>query len=188
MKKIVSILIALSLGLCALAQNTMDRPMQAFPVGDAPTHIKSSEAWTKMSQNPKLVKDYVTDALKSGDREYSNAVLDFAQELVPASSLVSPIKKLFPSLTDASKADVLYWIGRNGVTKLQSLIDSSLSPGEAGEAAVFAAVQLGGNHNGELIRKLIKEGGPLAPLAKRLIQGETTDDTDETRSVLMNQK
>lgn len=187
MKKIVSLLAALSLTLVVWGQNTLDRPLTAFPTEKA-THLKCQDAWKLLSAQPLAAPELVTEALMSGDRVYSNAVLEYADETAGPKALVKTIKKLFPTLPDAAKADVLYWIGRNKLTDLQKLIDQSFTPGEAGEAAVFAATQIGGEHNKKQLDALVKEGSLLAPIVLRLGGKVSGDDADATRTSLMNQK
>ncbi len=48
MKKIVSLLAALSLTLAVWGQNTLDRPLTAFPTEKA-THLKCQDAWKLLS-------------------------------------------------------------------------------------------------------------------------------------------
>lgn len=187
MKKTVSIVIALSLAITALGQNPMERPLAAFPTEKA-TNLMCQDAWKTLQDNPAAAPALVTEALRSGNREYSNAVLGFADETAGPKAIVKTVKKLFPELPDPAKADVLYWIGRNKLTSLQSLIDQSLNPSEAGEAAAFAAVQIGGKHNEALLEKLVKEGSPLAPLILRLYGKAAEDDDDSTRNSLRDQK
>ena len=187
MKKIVSLLAALSLTLAVWGQNTLDRPLTAFPTEKA-THLKCQDAWKLLSAQPLAAPELVTEALMSGDRVYSNAVLEYADETAGPKALVKTVKKLFPTLPDAAKADVLYWIGRNKLTELQKLIDQSFMPGEAGDAAVFAATQIGGEHNKKQLEALMKDGSPLFPVALRLSGKASGDDADATRTSLMNQK
>ena len=190
MKKIVSILFALSLAVVAWAQNPMDRPMEAFPVAKE-THILCQEACAKLQDNPALAPQMVVEALQGGNRQYANAVLTYADETVGAKALVKAVKKVYPSLTDASKADVLYWIGRNKLTALQKLVDEGLASREVGEAAlaaVFAAVLMGGKHNVALLDQCVKAGSSLAPEIQRLRGLVTEDDDDSTRNSLRDQK
>jgi len=187
MKKIVSLIAALSLALTVWGQNTLDRPLTAFPTEKA-THLKCQDAWKLLSAQASAAPELVTEALKSGDRVYANAVLEYADETAGPRALVKTVKKLFPTLTDAAKADVLYWIGRNKLTDLQKLVDQSFQPGEAGEAAVFAATQMGGAHNRKQLDALVKGGSPLAPIVLRLGGKASGDDADATRTSLMNQK
>lgn len=190
MKKIVSILFALSLAVVAWAQNSMERPMEAFPVAKE-THILCQEACAQLQNNPALAPQMVVEALQSGNRQYSNAVLTYADETAGPKALVKAVKKVYPSLTDASKADVLYWIGRNKLTALQKLVDEGLASREVGEAAlaaVFAAVQMGGKHNVALLDQCVKADSPLAPEIQRLRGLVTEDDDDSTRNELRDQK
>lgn len=187
MKKLVSIFAGLVIALSALAQNPLDRPMESFPTGKK-THIMCQEAWATLQVNPAAAPGLVTEALLSGNRQYSNAVLGFADETAGAKAIVKAVKKVFPKLEDAGKADALYWIGRNKLTALQALIDSSLVPGEAGNAAVFAATQIGGEHNRKLLDGIVEAGGELSREVLKL-RGIVTDDADEdTRSLLRDQK
>ena len=55
-------------------------------------------------------------------------------------------------------------------------------------AAVFAAVQMGGKHNQELLDKSVKSGSPLAPEIRRLRGLASGDDDDSTRNALRDQK
>ncbi len=190
MKKIVSFLFALSLAFAAWAQNPMERPLEAFPVAKE-THIRCRDAWEQLQNNPALASQLVVEALQSGNRQYSNAVLAYADETAGPKALVKAVKKVFPTLTDAAKADVFYWIGRNKLTGLQKLVDEGLSSREAGEAAlaaVFAAVQMGGKHNEALLDACVKAGSPLAPEIQRLRGLVTEDDDDSTRNTLRDQK
>ncbi len=114
--------------------------------------------------------------------------MEYADETAGPKALVKTVKKLFPTLPDTAKADVLYWIGRNKLTDLQKLVDTSLTPGEAGEAAVFAAIQMGGAHNKQLLDALVKEGSPLAPEVLRLLGKSSADDDDSTRNALRDSK
>ena len=184
MKQIVTLLFSLLVAVAAWGQNPLDRPMETFPTARE-THIQCQEAWLQLQGNPALAPELVTAALLSGNRVYSNAVLGFADETAGPRAIVKAVKKVFPSLSDASKADVLYWIGRNRLGQLQALIDRSLVPGEAGEAAVFAAIQLGGAHNKALLDKL---DGPLAALSRRLLMGEAANEEDSTRNSLRDSK
>ena len=184
MKKTVILLVTLCLGAAAWGQNPLDRPMETFPTAKE-THILCQEAWMQLQNNPSLAPELVTAALRSGNRQYSNAVLGYADETAGPKAIVKAVKKVFPSLSDASKADVLYWIGRNKLEQLQPLIEGSLVPGEAGMAAVFAAIQLGGAHNEALLKKL---DGPLAAEARRLLMGEAANEEDTTRNSLRDSK
>lgn len=190
MKKIVSLLFALSLAFAAWAQNPMDRPMEAFPVAKE-THVMCREAWEQLQNNPALAPQMVVAALQSGNRPYSNAVLAYADETAGAKALVKAVKKVYPALTDASKADVLYWIGRNKLTALQKFVDEGVASQEVSEAsmaAVFAAVQMGGKHNVALLDGCIKAGSPLAQEIQRLRGQVNEDDDDSTRNELRNKK
>ena len=190
MKKIVSILVALSLAVVAWGQNPMERSMETFPIGKE-THILCQEACAKLQENPALAPELVTAALQSGNRQYSNAVLTYADETAGAKALVKAVKKVYPTLTDAAKADVLYWIGRNNLTALQKFVDegvTSASTGEAAMAAVFAAVQMGGKHNQALLDQCVQSGSPLAQEIKRLRDQVTGDDDDSTRNSLRDSK
>lgn len=187
MKKIITLFAALSLTLVVWGQNTLDRPLTAFPTEKA-THLKCQDAWKLLSAQPSAAPELVTEALTSGNRIYANAVLEYADETAGPKALVKTVKKLFPTLPDTAKADVLYWIGRNKLTDLQKLVDTSLTPGEAGEAAVFAAVQMGGAHNKHLLDALVKEGSPLAPEVLRLLGKSSADDDDSTRNALRDSK
>ena len=137
MKKIVSLLFALSLAFAAWAQNPMDRPMEAFPVAKE-THVMCREAWEQLQNNPALAPQMVVAALQSGNRPYSNAVLAYADETAGPKALVKAVKKVYPALTDASKADVLYWIGRNKLTALQKFVDEGVASQEVSEASMAA--------------------------------------------------
>lgn len=187
MKKLISIFLGLSLATVAFAQNTMDRPMEAFPTGKE-NHIMCQEAWQALKTNPAQAPQIVTEALQSGNRQYSNAVLGYADETAGAKAIVKAVKKVFPQLSDASRADVFYWIGRNKLTELQSLIDGSLAEGEAGEAAVFAATQIGGDHNKKLLDAHISAGGPLSKEIQRLRGLSADDNDDDVRNTLRDQK
>jgi hypothetical protein len=190
MKKIVSILFALSLVVAAWGQNPMERTMEAFPTGKE-THILCQEACAKLQNNPALAPELVTEALLSGNRQYSNAVLTYADETAGAKALVKAIKKVYPTLTDAAKADVLYWIGRNKLMALQKFVDEGVNAKEVTEAsmaAVFAAVQMGGKHNQEILDQCVKAGSPLFPEIQRLRGQVSGDDDDSTRKELRDQK
>lgn len=190
MKKIVSLLFALSLAVVAWGQNPMERTMETFPTGKE-THILCQEACAQLQNNPALAPELVTAALQSGNRQYANAVLTYADETAGAKALVKAVKKVYPSLSDASKADVLYWIGRNKLTALQKFVDEGVASKEAGEAAmaaVFAAVQMGGKHNQDQLDQCIKSGSPLAREIQRLRGQVTEDDDDDTRNTLRDQK
>ena len=190
MKKIVSIVFALFLAVTVWGQNPMERTMEAFPTGKE-THILCQEAWAQLQDNPALAPELVTAALQSGNRQYSNAVLTYADETAGAKALVKAVKKVYPSLSDASKADVLYWIGRNNLTALQKFVDEGVSSGKTGEAsmaAVFAAVQMGGKHNQDLLDQCVKSESPLAMEILRLRGQVTEDDDDTTRNALRDQK
>ena len=187
MKKLVSLMIFLSLAALAFGQNPMDRPMEKFPTGKE-THIMCQEAWAMLQARPSEAPKLVVEALKSGNRQYSNAVLVYADETAGPKALVKSVKKAFPELSDASKADVLYWIGRNKLTELQALIDASLKEGEAGNAAVFAALQIGGAHNKALLDGIVKSDSPLAREVLRLRGQLVEDDDDETRNSLRDSK
>ena len=190
MKKIVSILVALSLAVVAWGQNPMERSMETFPTGKE-THILCQEACEQLQNNPALAPELVTAALQSGNRQYSNAVLTYADETAGAKALVKAVKKVYPSLSDAAKADVLYWIGRNKLTALQKFVDDEVSSAQVGEAslaAVFAAVQMGGKHNHDLLNQCIQSGSPLAQEIKRLRGQVNEDDDDTTRNSLRDQK
>ena len=190
MKKIVSILFALSLAVVAWAQNPMERPMEAFPVAKE-THILCQEACAQLQNNPALAPQMVVEALQGGNRQYANAVLTYADETAGAKALVKAVKKVFPTLTDAAKADVLYWIGRNKLTSLQKFVDEGLASTEVGEAALaaaFAAVQMGGKHNQALLDRCIKSGSPLAREIQRLRGLASEDDDDDTRNSLRDSK
>ena len=190
MKKIVSLLFALSLAFAAWAQNPMDRPMEAFPVAKE-THVMCREAWEQLQNNPALAPQMVAAALQSGIRPYSNAVLTYADETAGPQAIVKAVKKLYPSLSAAAKADVLYWIGRNKLTALQKFVDEGLASPQAGEAALaaaFAAVQMGGKHNQALLDRCVEAGSPLAPEIQRLRGRVNGDDGDSTRNALRDQK
>jgi len=190
MKKIVTSIIALSLALVAWGQNPMERPMEAFPVAKE-THILCQEACALLQNNPALAPQMVVEALQGGNRQYANAVLTYADETAGAKALVKAVKKVYPTLSDASKADVLYWIGRNKLVALQKLVDEGVNAKEVSEAsmaAVFAAVQMGGKHNQELLDQCVKAGSPLAPEIQRLLGKVSEDDDDSTRNALRDQK
>lgn len=190
MKKIVSLLFALSLAFAAWAQNPMDRPMEAFPVAKE-THVMCREAREQLQKNPALAPQMVAAALQSGNRPYSNAVLAYADETAGPQAVVKAVKKLYPSLSEAAKADVLYWIGRNKLTALQKFVDEGVASQEVSEAsmaAVFAAVQMGGKHNVALLDGCIKAGSPLAQEIQRLRGQVNEDDDDSTRNELRDQK
>ena len=190
MKKIVSLLFALSLAVVAWGQNPMERTMETFPTGKE-THILCQEACAQLQNNPALAPELVTAALQGGNRQYSNAVLTYADETAGPKAIVKAVKKVFPVLSDAAKADVLYWIGRNKLTALQQFVDDSVSSGETGEAAmaaVFAAVQMGGKHNQDLLDQCVKSGSPLAKEIQRLRGQVTGDDDDTTRNSLRDSK
>ena len=190
MKKIVSLLFALSLAMVAWGQNPMERPMEAFPAGKE-THILCREAFARLQDNPALAPEMVTSALQSGNRQYANAVLSYADETAGPKAIEKAVRKVFPSLTDAAKADVLYWIGRNKLTSLQKFIDEGLASTEGGEvalAAAFAAVQMGGKHNQQLLDGCIKSGSPIAGEIRRLRGLASADDGDATRNSLRDSK
>lgn len=187
MKKLASLMIFLSLATLAFGQNPMDRPMEKFPAGKE-THIMCQEAWALLQLKPAEAPKLVVEALKSGNRQYSNAVLVYADETAGPKALVKAVKKAFPGLSDASRADVLYWIGRNRLTELQALVDASLNAGEAGQAAVFAAMQIGGAHNQALLDGIVKSDSPLAREVLRLRGELVEDDDDETRNSLRDSK
>ena len=190
MKKTVSILVALSLAVVAWAQNPMERSMEAFPVAKE-THILCQEACVLLQNNPALAPQMVVEALQGGNRQYANAVLTYADETAGAKALVKAVKKVYPALTDASKADVLYWIGRNKLTALQKFVDEGVASQEVSEAsmaAVFAAVQMGGKHNQALLDRCVEAGSPLAPEIQRLRGRVNGDDGDSTRNALRDQK
>ena len=190
MKKIVSLIFALSLTVTVWGQNPMERAMETFPTGKE-THILCQEACAQLQNNPALAPELVTAALQSGNRQYSNAVLTYADETAGPKAIVKAVKKVYPSLTDAAKADVLYWIGRNKLAALQKFVDEGVSSGETGEAAmaaVFAAVQMGGKHNQDLLDQCIQAGSPLTKEIQRLRGQVTEDDDDATRKTLRDQK
>ena len=93
MKKIVSILVALSLAVVAWGQNPMERSLETFPTGKE-THILCQEACAQLQNNPALAPELVTAALQSGNRQYSNAVLTYADETAGAKALVKAVKKV----------------------------------------------------------------------------------------------
>lgn len=190
MKNIFCLLTALFLSLAAWGQNPMDRTLETFPTGKE-THILCQEAWIQLQNNPALAPGMVTEALQSGNRQYANAVLTYADETAGPKALEKAVRKVFPSLSDAAKADVLYWIGRNNLTSLQKLVDEGLSSAEVGEAALaaaFAAVQMGGKHNQELLDQCIRSGSPLSSEIRRLRGQVTADDADATRNSLRDSK
>ena len=190
MKKTVTLLVALLMAVAAWGQNPMERTMEAFPTGKE-THLMCQEAWMRLQNNPALAPEMVTAALQSGNRQYANAVLGYADETAGPKALVKAVQKVFPSLSDAAKADVLYWIGRNKLSALQKLVDEyALAPevGEAALAAVFAAVQMGGKHNQSLLDQCIQSGSPLAPEILRLRGQVAADDADATRNSLRDSK
>lgn len=190
MKKIVSFLFVLSLAVLAWAQNPMERSMEAFPVAKE-THILCQEACALLQNNPSLAPRMVVEALQSGNRQYANAVLAYADETAGPQAIVKAVKGVYPSLTDASKADVLYWIGRNKLTALQKLLDDALASKEVGEAAyaaVFAAVQMGGKHNGALLDGCVQAGSPLTREIQRLRGLVAENDEDSTRNSLRDSK
>ncbi len=122
-------------------------------------------AYALMSAQPKKITKTLLGALKSGNREYANAVLGYADELAGAQALVPVIAKIFKKLGDA-KVDVINWIGRNKLTALQSLVDGCLAEsGELGEAAVAAAGKIGGENNLTSLLSLIENKSPLADKA-----------------------
>ena len=55
-------------------------------------------------------------------------------------------------------------------------------------AAVFAAVQMGGKHNQDLLDQCVKSGSPLAKEIQRLRGQVTGDDDDTTRNSLRDSK
>lgn len=190
MKKIVTSIIALSLALVAWGQNPMERPMETFPTA-AETHLLCQDAWNRLHNNPAYAPELVTEALQSGNRQYSNAVLGYVDDTAGAKAIVKAVKKVYPTLSDASKADVLYWIGRNKLTALQKLVDEGVNAKEVTEssmAAVFAAVQMGGKHNQEILDKSVESGSPLAKEIQRLRGQVSEDDDDSTRNELRDQK
>ena len=97
MKKIVSILVALSLAVVAWAQNPMERSMEAFPVAKE-THILCQEACALLQNNPALAPQMVVEALQGGNRQYANAVLTYADETAGAKALVKAVKKKLPTI------------------------------------------------------------------------------------------
>ena len=169
MKKLISLSLALLLGLGVFAQNTLDRPMEPVPamptqiptvkqakalMASPETHLKCQGAWALLQRKPSAAQKTVLEALQSGNRPYAAAVLGYADEVASPQKLASAIAKAYPSLDEGAKACVLYWIGRNGLHELQPVIDESIVPGEVGEAAIFAATQLGGAHNEALLENL----------------------------------
>jgi len=203
MKKLISLALSLSLAFAAFGQNALDRPMEAFPElsGALPsvqaaktlmtspeTHLKCQGAWVLLQQRPSQAARLAVKALRSGDRQFANAVLGYADETAGPEALVKAVRKVFPKLDEDARADVLYWIGRNRLTVLQPLVDRSLAPGEAGEAAVFAATQLGGDHNRAQLDALVQSGGALAKEILRLRGAAAQDDDDSTRNSLRDSK
>ena len=190
MKKILTSVIALSLSLVAWGQNPMDRPMETFPTV-AETHLMCQAAWNRLQGNPACAPELATAALQSGNRQYSNAVLGYVDETAGPKAIVKAVQKVYPSLPDAAKADVLYWIGRNKLAVLQKFVDEGVRAAQVSEAsmaAAFAAVQMGGKHNQELLDKCVKSGSPLAPEIRRLRGLASGDDDDSTRNALRDHK
>ena len=177
MKKITVLLLTLLLGGAVFAQNTLDRPMEALPamptelptvqqakalMASAETHLKCQGAWALLQRKPSAAKKTVLEALRSGNRPYAAAVLGYADEVISPDKLAVDVARAFPSLDEGAKACVLYWVGRNGMHQMQPLIDRSIVPGEVGEAAIFAATQLGGAHNEALLENLPEWARPDA--------------------------
>ena len=148
MKKLISLSLAFLLGLVAIAQNTLDRPMEPVPampteiptvkqakalMASPETHLKCQGAWALLQRKPSAAQKTVLEALQSGNRPYAAAVLGYADEVIAPEKLASAVSKAFPSLDEGAQATVLYWIGRNGLRQLQPLIDQSIVPGEVGE-------------------------------------------------------
>ncbi len=122
-------------------------------------------AFALMSAQPKKIGKTLLSALKSGNREYANAVLGYADELAGPAAIVPVIAKNFKKLGNA-RTDVLNWIGRNKLSSLQDLVDGCLGEaGELGEAAVAAAGKIGGDHNLGNLLSLIETKSPLAEKA-----------------------
>ena len=203
MKRIITLLITLALAFTAFGQNPLDRKMEPFPeltvttptlqqaqalMDSDQTHLKCQGALAMIGLKPAKAPQIVVDALKGNDREYANAVLVYADELAGTEAIAPAIAKAFPKLKETAKADVLYWIGRNRLAALQNLIDESLVPGEAGEAAVFAALQLGGKHNKALLDALVAKDSPLSGEIRRLRGQAVSDDDDATRNSLRDSK
>ena len=129
------------------------------------TNLMSKGAYALMKAQPGKIAKTVVSALKSGNREYANAVLGYADELVGAPAIASAVSKAFGKL-GAAKVDVVNWIGRNKLSSLQGLVDSSLEDsGELGKAAVLAACKLGGEKNLANLLSLIEKKSPLAESA-----------------------
>lgn len=203
MKRIFTLLITLVLAFTAFGQNPLDRPMEPFPeltvssltlqqaqalMASDQTHLKCQGAWAMMGLDPARAARIVVDALQGDDREYANAVLGFADEKAGVEAIAPAVARAFPKLKETARADVLYWIGRNRLAGLQKLVEGSLVPGEAGEAAVFAALQLGGKHNKALLDALVAQNSPLAGEILRLRGQAVSDDDDATRNSLRDSK
>jgi len=203
MKRIFTLLISLTLAFAAAGQNPLDRPMEPVPemtvtlpslkdakalMASDETHLKCRGAWAMLNRRPSKAAKLVVKALQGDDREYADAVLGYVDETVGAATVASAVEKAFPKLKESARADVLYWIGRNRLSSLQSLVNSSFIPGETGTAAIFAAKQMGGAHNLALLDALVREGSPLAGEVLRLRGQAGQDDDDATRNSLRDSK
>lgn len=147
---------------------------QAAPVFTATNSKTFSKLWDKAT--PKSV----LKALKSDDPAYRVTALRTADKFV-SEEFYSSLAKAYPKLSDAAKAEVIYWLGKNNAASQTSLILSEIGkPGQLGFNAIEAAGKLGGDAAADALLARLSESDSDAAYAALLrfngdIRGKIAD-------------
>ena len=118
----------------------------------------------------------VVDALKTGDRPYRNAALAATAAYNPV-SLAAVLEKVYPSLSEEARADVLNWLADHKIeAALPLALQSIRTPGELGETAIRTAGILGGEEAADaLVAALSGDRAPMAFSALSTFEGELSE-------------
>lgn len=110
--------------------------------GQSPQRYSATYEYLKAK--PADASKILVNALKEGDRKYSNAVIGYATEVAGVEALVPAVSKAFAKLGDGSKTDVLNWIGNNKISSMLGIAYENMGVGgEVADAAIIAVGKIG---------------------------------------------
>lgn len=119
----------------------------------------------------------VLAALKDANIQYRNTALDFARRYA-GDAIIPAVAAKYNSLSDASKTDVIRWLGYNHATSQTDLVNKAMNSGntDLATAAIKSAGQIGGEKALEaLIGQLGGSNAEAASAALLAFNGKIND-------------
>ncbi|MCQ2118401.1 MAG: DUF1080 domain-containing protein [Bacteroidales bacterium] len=155
-------------------------------LGSEVSAYKSAGALAQMKNAPAKALKTLVSALGSDDIKFRNSVINDATSLVGTDAVAALLAAKYAKASDATKVDILNWMGNNKVADASKLVCAAVGQGgDIAEAAIKAAgkigdsdclaaivSKLGGENSGAAFAALKSFKGDIEPAVASILDGK----------------